>query len=134
LNFLYMPIASLWCYFSHTWAHVWLSGHISGKLVLNHDLSTHIHWLTVILLQSYMSPCITYWTYFWQISPNGHIWTNGHISGKLILSTYPLTPSGVRSVHTVVHIWLTEHISDQTVFDTELLTYTHRSLLMSHQP
>jgi len=64
---------SFWCYFTHTECNIRPTEHISGKIVPNHEHSIHNHWLTLLLLQPYMSPYMTYWTYFWKICPQS--WT-----------------------------------------------------------
>ena len=82
MNFTYTPIDPIWCYISYTEVHVWRTEHISYSSVLDHELSIHTHCLTLMLLQTYISPCLTYWTYFCQINPRS--W-NVYI--------YSLTPS-----------------------------------------
>ena len=94
MNFLYLLIASLWCYFSHTWANVWPPEHISGKLVLDNENFIHTHWLLfwwyvrfdlrgIFLAQEHSILNFLYWltdTFWYHISHTVvHIWPNKYI-------------------------------------------------------
>jgi len=54
--------ASHWRYFSHRVLYLWRNGHFSGKIALDHELSTYAHWLYLMLHQTYRSPYLAFWT------------------------------------------------------------------------
>jgi len=153
MNFLYKVIDDSWWHVSHTVLHIGPKGHISGQRVLDLELFIHSYWLLLMLLQPYMSQCMTYWIYFWQISPR-----------SLTLYTYSLTPDFISAMkksilalykhffvqessimnflyilfasilcyfsHTWAHVWPTVHISGKLFSDQEPSILTHWQLLM----
>jgi len=67
-KFQYILIDWLWSYFSHIWTLFWPTEHISGKLVLDDEISIQTHWLFLVLHQTVV-----------------HIWPKEHISGPRAL-------------------------------------------------
>jgi len=87
LNFLYIIIDSFSCYFTHTEVHITPTEHISGKLVLDHEIHIHAYWLHLMLDKPKSGPYLTDWTYFWHIGTQS--WT---------FNTYSLSHSDLTSV------------------------------------
>jgi len=108
---------SFWCYSRRTVVHIRPAYIFSVPRVLDHELSIHTYWLT-LLLQPYISPCMTYWTYFWKINPQS--WT---------FYTYWLYVS-----HRVLEIWPNGFISGPRLLESELFIHFYSLLLILLHP
>ena len=108
-----MLIASLWCYFSHTWGHVWPTEHICDNLVLN-QWTVYTNSLTLSDNSSAIENCIFDLMDICLFD----------------LELFYINIDSCCVTHTEVNIRPTEHISGQRELDIELFICTHWCLLI----
>ena len=99
--------------------HIRPTEHISGKLLLSHELSIHIHWLHLMLDQYRL--CSTFG------------WQNIFLTKQYLISNILhilIEAFWCHIIHIEVHICPTEHISDPRDLVHELSIHTHWLTMM----